>query len=177
VRHWLEGGLAGAVNSCPAPRRSPEGPEGARLHGRLLVDGVIRPEDPQSRPETWPRPRARRARLPAFTCGPRYASAAWVAPLLPGIVVLIARRVLRGMVGHLIVDATPAKLGVAIGLSRHGAKLNVNLPRRSGVESEAARRPRGHPRPAGPGTTPTTCRSRSPSTAARTRRGRSRRMS
>ncbi|WP_091227440.1 proline dehydrogenase family protein [Microbacterium sp. 3J1] len=51
-----------------------------------------------------------------------------VAPILPSPVVPIARRVLREMVGHLVVDARPAKLGPAIERIRaSGARLNLNL--------------------------------------------------
>ena len=51
-----------------------------------------------------------------------------VAELLPTPVVPIARRVLREMVGHLVVDARPAKLGPAIARIREsGARLNLNL--------------------------------------------------
>ncbi|WES63174.1 bifunctional proline dehydrogenase/L-glutamate gamma-semialdehyde dehydrogenase [Microbacter sp. GSS18] len=51
-----------------------------------------------------------------------------VAPALPVPVVPIARRVLREMVGHLIVDARPEKLGPAIATIREsGARLNLNL--------------------------------------------------
>ncbi|WP_309103917.1 bifunctional proline dehydrogenase/L-glutamate gamma-semialdehyde dehydrogenase [Microbacterium sp.] len=51
-----------------------------------------------------------------------------VAPILPTLVVPIARRVLREMVGHLVVDARPAKLGPAIAkLRESGARLNLNL--------------------------------------------------
>ena len=51
-----------------------------------------------------------------------------VAPVLPSPVVPIARRVLRGMVGHLVVDARPDKLGPAIAALREsGARLNLNL--------------------------------------------------
>src|SRR5690606_30853285 len=50
------------------------------------------------------------------------------APILPMPVVPIARRVLRKMVGHLIVDARPAKLGSALEKIRErGAKVNLNL--------------------------------------------------
>ena len=50
------------------------------------------------------------------------------APLLPRPIIPIARRVLRGMVGHLIVDATPAKLsGTLSGLRAKGDALNINL--------------------------------------------------
>ena len=51
-----------------------------------------------------------------------------LAPVLPGVVVPVARRVLRGMVGHLVADARPAKLGAAIaGIKREGTRLNLNL--------------------------------------------------
>ncbi|GAA1465987.1 proline dehydrogenase [Microbacterium thalassium] len=51
-----------------------------------------------------------------------------VAPIAPMPVVPIARRVLREMVGHLIVDARPEKLGPAIASIREsGARLNLNL--------------------------------------------------
>ena len=49
-------------------------------------------------------------------------------PIAPGVVVPIARTVLRRMVGHLIVDARDEKLGTAIrALKRDGVRLNVNL--------------------------------------------------
>jgi RHH-type proline utilization regulon transcriptional repressor/proline dehydrogenase/delta 1-pyrroline-5-carboxylate dehydrogenase len=128
VRHWLEEASLVPVNASAQ-----------RLAGVLkdpkgldftvgFVDGVIRPEDLKVAARNLA---SLAPQVPAFL--PGYLRAAVrlggvVAPLLPGIVVPIARRVLRGMVGHLIVDATPAKLGTAIGsLRAHGAKLNVNL--------------------------------------------------
>ena len=65
-----------------------------------------------------------------------------VAPILPTPVVPIARRVLREMVGHLVVDARPAKLGPAITKIREsGARLNLNLLGEAVLgESEAQRR-------------------------------------
>ncbi|WP_312172992.1 proline dehydrogenase family protein, partial [Microbacterium sp.] len=65
-----------------------------------------------------------------------------IAPILPTPVVPIARRVLREMVGHLVVDARPAKLGPAIAKIREsGARLNLNLLGEAVLgESEATRR-------------------------------------
>ena len=65
-----------------------------------------------------------------------------VAQILPSPVVPIARRVLRDMVGHLIVDARPAKLGQAIAKIREsGARLNLNLLGEAVLgEAEARRR-------------------------------------
>ncbi|MFK4762256.1 proline dehydrogenase family protein [Microbacterium sp. ZW T5_45] len=65
-----------------------------------------------------------------------------VAPVLPAPVVPIARRMLREMVGHLVVDARPAKLGPALATLRDsGAKLNLNLLGEAVLgEAEAKRR-------------------------------------
>ena len=68
-----------------------------------------------------------------------------MAPVLPQVVIPIARRVLREMVGHLIVDATDAKLGPAIAkIRKDGIKLNVNLLGEAVLgEHEASRRLEG----------------------------------
>ncbi|MCP2635835.1 bifunctional proline dehydrogenase/L-glutamate gamma-semialdehyde dehydrogenase [Microbacterium sp. HD4P20] len=65
-----------------------------------------------------------------------------VARMLPTPVVPIARRVLREMVGHLVVDARPEKLGPAIAAIREsGARLNLNLLGEAVLgEQEALRR-------------------------------------
>ncbi|WP_216648787.1 proline dehydrogenase family protein [Agromyces agglutinans] len=93
-----------------------------------FVDGVMRPEDLG----VAGRNLAEVARLtPKFL--PWYLRAAVrtgaaFAPAFPWIVIPIARRVLRGMVGHLVLDATPAKLGPAIAkLRESGNRLNLNL--------------------------------------------------
>src|SRR5690606_14488652 len=108
-----------------------------------FVDGVVRPEDL--------RVAARNLRdlvplTPRFLPAPlrgliRLGGA--MATTFPGIVVPISRRVLRGMVRHLIVDATDAKLGKAISRIRadEGVHLNINLLGEAILgEEEAARR-------------------------------------
>ncbi|GAA5146834.1 bifunctional proline dehydrogenase/L-glutamate gamma-semialdehyde dehydrogenase [Microbacterium pseudoresistens] len=94
-----------------------------------FVDGVVRPEDT--------RVAARKLRelvslTPRFLPAPLRGAIALggaLAPAFPGIVVPIARRVLRQMVRHLIVDARDAKLGSAIRRIRDAqdVKLNINL--------------------------------------------------
>ena len=110
-----------------------------------FVDGVMRPESLTAAATNLQRvaPLA-----PAFL--PWYLRAAVraggvVAPLLPTPVVPIARRVLREMVGHLIVDARPDKLGPALQTLREsGARLNLNLLGEAVLgESEALRRLEG----------------------------------
>lgn len=68
-----------------------------------------------------------------------------VAPVLPAPVVPLARRALREMVGHLIVDARPEKLGPAIAAIRErGSRLNLNLLGEAVLgEREALRRLEG----------------------------------
>jgi RHH-type proline utilization regulon transcriptional repressor/proline dehydrogenase/delta 1-pyrroline-5-carboxylate dehydrogenase len=107
-----------------------------------FVDGVVRPEDlgVAARNLAILAPK-----VPAFL--PWYLKAAVrcggvAAPILPAVVVPIARKVLREMVGHLVVDATDSKLGPAITKMRtEGIRLNVNLLGEAVLgEKEAARR-------------------------------------
>lgn len=110
-----------------------------------FVDGVMRPEDLG----VAGRNLAHVAKLtPRFL--PWYLRAAIrlggvFAPVVPWAVVPIARRVLRAMVGHLVLDATPAKLGPAIAhLRESGNRLNLNLLGEAVLgEDEADRRLKG----------------------------------
>jgi RHH-type proline utilization regulon transcriptional repressor/proline dehydrogenase/delta 1-pyrroline-5-carboxylate dehydrogenase len=128
VRRWL----AEAADS-------PADPAAARLAGVLrdpkglaftvgFVDGVVRPEDLRAAahrlaalapdvPRFLPLPLRLAVRLGGIT-----------APLLPWVVVPIARTALRRMVDHLVIDATPSRLGRAIARIRsRGVRLNLNL--------------------------------------------------
>ncbi|MDQ1622387.1 MAG: RHH-type transcriptional regulator, proline utilization regulon repressor / proline dehydrogenase, partial [Actinomycetota bacterium] len=110
-----------------------------------FVDGVVRPEDLRVAASNLA---ALAPKVPAFL--PWYLRSAvrlggTVAPVLPQVVIPIARRVLRDMVGHLIVDATDAKLGAALArIRKDGIKLNVNLLGEAVLgEHEASRRLEG----------------------------------
>src|SRR6476620_9806996 len=110
-----------------------------------FVDGVVRPEDLQVAARNLA---ALAPKVPAFL--PWYMRGAvrlggTMAPVLPQVVIPVARRVLREMVGHLIVDATDAKLGPAIAkIKKDGIKLNVNLLGEAVLgEHEASRRLEG----------------------------------
>jgi RHH-type proline utilization regulon transcriptional repressor/proline dehydrogenase/delta 1-pyrroline-5-carboxylate dehydrogenase len=93
-----------------------------------FVDRVVRPEDLSVAARNLAQ---LAASVPAFL--PWYMRSAvrlggLLAPVLPGVVVPVARRVLRGMVGHLIVDSRPDRLGSAIAaLKKDGTRLNLNL--------------------------------------------------
>jgi RHH-type proline utilization regulon transcriptional repressor/proline dehydrogenase/delta 1-pyrroline-5-carboxylate dehydrogenase len=93
-----------------------------------FVDGVMRPESLTAAARNL----ARIAPLaPGFLPLPLRAAVragGAVGPIAPAAVIPLARRVLRAMVGHLIVDARPEKLGPAIErLRQGGARLNLNL--------------------------------------------------
>lgn len=110
-----------------------------------FVDGVVRPEDLHVAARNLA---ALAPKVPAFL--PWYMRRAVrlggsMAPVLPQVVIPIARKVLREMVGHLIVDATDAKLGPAIAkIRKDGIKLNVNLLGEAVLgEHEASRRLEG----------------------------------
>jgi len=110
-----------------------------------FVDGVMRPESLGAAASNLQRiaPLVP-GFLPWYLRGAVRAGAA-VAPVLPSPTVPIARRVLREMVGHLVVDARPDKLGPALATIREsGARLNLNLLGEAVLgEGEARRRLEG----------------------------------
>lgn len=128
VRRWL------AESADAAPDPSAE-----RLAGVLkdpngldftigFVDKVVRPEDLRVAARNLEQVAKK---TPSFL--PWYLRAAIAlgggfATLMPGIIVPISRRVLRGMVGHLVIDATPSKLDATLAALRaKGVRLNLNL--------------------------------------------------
>ncbi len=119
-------------------------PRGLAVHGRLR-----RRRDPARGPRIAARNFAALAKdVPRFLplhlqLATRLGAVA--AVIVPPLVIPIVRRVLRGMVGHLIVDARDAQLGKAIKQIRSkGARLNVNLLGEAVLgEQEAARRLEG----------------------------------
>ncbi len=107
-----------------------------------FVDGVMRPESLSAAASNLSRVAPLVPKfLPWYLRGAVQIGGA-VAPVLPSPVVPIARRVLREMVGHLVVDARPDKLGPAIAKIREtGARLNLNLLGEAVLgEKEALRR-------------------------------------
>jgi RHH-type proline utilization regulon transcriptional repressor/proline dehydrogenase/delta 1-pyrroline-5-carboxylate dehydrogenase len=128
VRRWL----AESAEIAPDPSAQ-------RLAGLLqdpvgldfaigFVDRVVRPEDLRVAGRNLER---LSRNVPAFL--PWYLRVAIVfgggfAPLLPWPIVPIARWALRRMVGHLVIDATPARLSATLDKLRQGGiRLNLNL--------------------------------------------------
>ncbi|MET0590596.1 MAG: bifunctional proline dehydrogenase/L-glutamate gamma-semialdehyde dehydrogenase, partial [Naasia sp.] len=142
VRQWLAESTAetsdAAAGRLAGVLRDPLGP--AFTLG--FVDGVVRPEDAGVAGRELGRiaPDA-----PSFL--PWWQRAAirvggGVAPVIPWPVVPVARRVLRSMVSHLLIDSRPEKLGASIEkLRQDGVRLNLNLLGEAVLgEEEAARR-------------------------------------
>ena len=142
VRHWLT-----------EAAKVPVDPSAEQLAGVLkdpnwleftvgFVDGVIRPEDLGVAAANL---RRLTGKTPAFL--PWYMRFAvklggMLAMVSPRLVIPLARRVLRMMVSHLIIDASDAKLGKSIAkIKKEGINLNVNLLGEAILgEGEAARR-------------------------------------
>jgi len=145
VRSWLDDAA-----------RLPVAPAGRRLAGVLrdphgldftvgFVDRVIRPEDHRVAAANL---RALARNAPAFL--PLHERlliklGALVSVIAPGLVIPVARKALRQMVGHLLVDATDARLGRSIARIRNrGVGLNINLLGEAVLgQAEAARRLQG----------------------------------
>ncbi|TFC47584.1 proline dehydrogenase family protein [Cryobacterium shii] len=110
-----------------------------------FVDGVMRPEDLMVAGYNLQKI-ARKAPgfLPSYMRG-AIGLGGVLGPVLPWVVIPAARKVLRQMVGHLVVDATPDKLGPAIRhLRESGNRLNINLLGEAVLgEKEALRRLEG----------------------------------
>ncbi|WP_045744145.1 bifunctional proline dehydrogenase/L-glutamate gamma-semialdehyde dehydrogenase [Actinoplanes rectilineatus] len=128
VRRWLHEAstvkVGGSAAQLAGVLRDPKG----LAFAVGFVDGVVRPEDPRVSARAL---KDLSADVPGFL--PVHLRAAvklggTLAPMMPGVVVPIARRALRQMVGHLIVDASDARLGRAITrIRQRGVRLNVNL--------------------------------------------------
>ena len=95
-----------------------------------FVDRVIRPEDPA----TSARQLASlvgEAELPSFLSSfdrLLVRAGAWLGPRLPGLVMPVARRRMRALVGHLVVDSEPERLAAHLRTrSAEGFSLNVNM--------------------------------------------------
>src|SRR6478752_10012188 len=128
VRRWLD------TSSHVKPDKSAERLAGVLKDPRGLaftlgfVDGVVRPEDLRVAARNLER---LTHIVPKFL--PWYLRFAIVLGggiglLFPWPVIPIARRVLRGMVAHLVVDATPKRLDKNLSrLRSDGARLNINL--------------------------------------------------
>ncbi|MEX5633986.1 proline dehydrogenase family protein [Parafrankia sp. FMc2] len=142
ARRWVAEAAAEPVDAAAARLAGVLREPGGLAFTVGFVDGVIRPEDRRVAARNL-------ARLAPSAPGflPWHLRAAVRAggvagPVAPWLVIPVARRALRGMVGHLVVDATERRLGPAIAAARGpGVRLNMNLLGEAVLgEREAARR-------------------------------------
>ena len=147
VRRWLD--RAAELHKRPHASsqrladllKDPDGPAFALG----FVDRVLRPEDLRVAAQAL---RELGSQPPAFLRGPlRWALqlGAVFAPLLPAIVVPIARAALKTLIGHLIIDASDASLQRTLSrLTTKGDQLNINLLGEAVLgEAEATKRLKG----------------------------------
>ncbi|WBU37161.1 bifunctional proline dehydrogenase/L-glutamate gamma-semialdehyde dehydrogenase [Homoserinibacter sp. YIM 151385] len=128
VRRWLA-----------RSRDLPVDPGATRLAGVLkdpdgldftlgFVDRVVRPEDLGVAARNLEELARRTPRFLPWYLRAAIALGGAFARILPWLVIPISRRVLRGMVEHLVIDATPAKLDTTLAALRaDGRRLNINL--------------------------------------------------
>jgi len=128
VHEWLAR-AQGSEPSAASKRlaRLVADPEGLAF-AVAFVDGTIRPEDHT----VAARNLAAAARMPTpFLSGSMAAAlriGGRLAPLAPWLAVPVTRGVLRGLVGHLVLDSRPRHLGRGLAtLRKQGVKVNANL--------------------------------------------------
>ena len=144
VRAWIDPARVSDRRSDPAAERLAhllQDPAGLDFTVGF-VDRVVRPEDSQVAARNL---RALARHTPKFLPFQQrflLKLGALVSFLMPGLVVSQARRTLRRLVGHLVIDARPARLGNAIKkLRKGGDRLNLNLLGEAVLgEGEAVRR-------------------------------------
>ncbi|MBX7451090.1 bifunctional proline dehydrogenase/L-glutamate gamma-semialdehyde dehydrogenase [Mycolicibacterium sp. 3033] len=128
VREWLDD-AAGRRDTAAARRLADVLRDPAGLDFTVgFVDRVIRPDDHRVAAANL---RALARTAPGFLpwhLRRLIALGAALSLVIPGLVIPVARKALRGMVGHLLVDATDRRLGPSIARIRErGVGLNINL--------------------------------------------------
>ena len=106
-----------------------------------FVDGVMRPESNRAAASRLHRVAEHTPGFLPWRLRTAVRVGGAVAPALPAPVVPLARRALRDLVGHLIVDARPGRLGPALARLREGGhRLNLNLLGEAVLGEREARR-------------------------------------
>ncbi|WP_433913717.1 bifunctional proline dehydrogenase/L-glutamate gamma-semialdehyde dehydrogenase [Brevibacterium litoralis] len=130
VRRWLRASTGAQANSNPSAERLAavlSDPQGLDFTVGF-VDRVIRTDDVHAASEAL----REVARLAPETMSrldrAQIRAGSALAPLLPQVVVPAARARLRGMVGHMVVDARDRQFGRTVAeLTGDGHRLNINL--------------------------------------------------
>ena len=149
VADWLETARRSAARQDRATARRLAGvvtDESATAFAMRFVDRVVRPEDPAVAAGQLASLVAE-APLPAFLSPVDrmlLRAGAWLGPRLPRLVMPIAQRRMRALVGHLVVDSDPEQLAAHLRTrAAEGYSLNVNMLGEAVLgEREAGRRHR-----------------------------------
>ena len=107
-----------------------------------FVDGVIRPEDKKVAAKNFYQLRRIVPKFLPWGLRVLISIGSTFALLFPFIVIPLARKALRSMVSHLVIDASVGKLGSSLRrISKTGARLNINMLGEAVLgEQEAKRR-------------------------------------
>uniref|UniRef100_A0A942SXC2 Bifunctional proline dehydrogenase/L-glutamate gamma-semialdehyde dehydrogenase n=1 Tax=Neobacillus citreus TaxID=2833578 RepID=A0A942SXC2_9BACI len=128
VRRWLQ--ASAGVKPDPRAARLTELLRDDQGHdfARAFIDRVVRPEDPRVAARTLEQVSQDVPELLAWYLRGAVTLGGGFATMAPWAVVPTARRILRRMTGHLVVDAAPAKLGPALAkVGGPGTRLDVTL--------------------------------------------------
>lgn len=141
VHRWLEASRSYPVKGSAKRLARLLAEEGGLAFLTKFVDGVIRPEDTAVAARNFRTMASGKLRfLPAYQRVLLRVGAV-ASYVFPWLVVVVARRTVRFMVAHLIVDATPTRLGPALAALRsEGHRLNVNLLGEAVLGNEEAAR-------------------------------------
>ena len=133
VGRWLEGGdpsVSRRERSAVRRLATMVRDRPSTAFAMRFVDRVIRPEDPSVSAGQLASLVAE-AELPGFLSHADrllLRAGAWLGRRVPGVVMPLARRRMRSLVGHLVVDADPGRLGAHLrSRSQAGFSLNVNM--------------------------------------------------
>ena len=144
VRAWIDPTRSSSRRSDPAAERLAhllQDPAGLDFTVGF-VDRVVRPEDSRVAARNLRTLARRTPKFLPYRQRLLLKLGAMFSFLVPGLVVRQARRTLPRLVGHLVIDARPVKLGKAIKrLRKDGDRLNLNLLGEAVLgEREATRR-------------------------------------
>lgn len=128
VREWLVRARRHPIKGSEKTLAGLLGQPGGLAFLTEFVDGVMRPEDHQVAARAFGRIGSRHLPFLPVYLRVSMRMGAWLSPVVPRQVVQIARRTVRAVVSHLVVDAAPERLGGALSRIRaRGHLVNVHL--------------------------------------------------
>lgn len=128
VREWLLRSRGRPIKGSEKTLARLLGEPGGLAFLAEFVDGVIRPEDHEVAARAFGRIGSRPLRFLPVYQRVLMRTGAWLSPVIPRLVVQVARHTVRAIVSHLVVDAAPERLGRALARVRaRGHRPNVNV--------------------------------------------------